>query len=145
MAGIDKIPAKASAGILSIGGKDLTCHTRRVACNESGGTEVDMGTWCDPGAAVSQPGTKTLDIEWLNSFKGDTADLGLYDELLALADGTQQDVVFTPFSADAAHASFACKVVIPNAPLGDFAPDAPIIVSTSWGVSDFVYTPATTT
>lgn len=144
MAGLDKIPAKATSGILTIGGKDLTCHARRVGCNDSGGSEVDMGTWCDPGAAVSQPGSKTLDVEWLNSFKGDTADLGLYDELAALADGSQQDVVFTPFGSGTGHAAFACKVVIPDAPLGEFAPDVPIIVSTSWGVSDFAYTAATT-
>ncbi len=145
MAGIDKIPAKATTGILTIGGKDLTCHARRVSCNSSGGAETDMSTWCDPTASVSSPASRTLDIEWLNSFKGDTADLGLFDELMALADGSLQPVVFKPFGADDGHAAFACNVVIPDAPLGDFSPDAPIIVSTSWGVSDFVYTEATTT
>ncbi len=144
MAGLDKIPAKATTGILTIGGKDLTCHVRRIGCNSSGGSETDMSTWCDPTASVSGPSAKTLDIQWLNSFKGDTADLGLYDELVALADGSQQDVTFNPFGSGAGHAAFACKVVIPNAPLGDFSPDTPVIVSTSWGVSDFAYTPATT-
>ena len=137
-----KIPPKAQSGVLTIDSKDVTCFVRKVGIPEGSAPSVDIGTWCDPGAVQTGTATKTLDVEWLNSFKGTTADLGLYDELKALAGSGEKDVVFTPFGSGGP--SWAFKVTVPDAPLGDFTAEQPVIVNTSWGISGLVYTAATT-
>ncbi len=137
-----KIPPKAASGVLTIDGQDVTCHMRRVNCAEGAASEQDVGTWCDPGATSSGAATRTLDVEWMNSFADGTDD-GLYDILDGLADGTAKAVVFSPYPGGAAAPSWACNVVIPHAPLGEFVAESPVIVNTSWGVSGFAYTKAT--
>jgi hypothetical protein len=136
-----KIPPQADSGVLLIDTTDVTCHAKAVDWQETSGTGQDDATWCNPAATTPASPTRTLVIDWKNSFSDGTVD-GLYDILKGLADGAAHTVKFTPWPGDAAAPAFECKVIIPFAPLGKFAPDTPIAVATSWDITDFKYTKA---
>jgi hypothetical protein len=83
----------------------------------------------------------TFDAEWLNSFTdGQAATKAFYDELVPLADGAPQAVVFTPYGTSGPKWEFTA--IINGAPEGRFKAEEANIVTTSWGISGKKYTPA---
>ena len=137
---IFKIPPAASSGVLLIDTTDVTCMAKAIDWQEESGTGIDDGDWCEPGRTTPASASRTLSIDWKNSFSDGTDD-GLYDILAGLADGAEHSITFKPWPGAKAPA-FACKVVVPFAPMGKFQPDQPIPVTTSWNVTAFVYTKA---
>ena len=133
-----RIPSKAQSGILTIGGVDLTCYVRYVDLPDPSTTEIDLGTFCDPQASVQQPGPRSVTIEWVNSF-GDGVDDGLYDQLLPLADGSDQPVVLMPFGTPGPSWQWTSQIFAP--PLGRFQAEQGVVIAQTYAVNGLTYTP----
>ena len=135
-----KVPRELASGFLTIDGVDLTAFIREVDWEEDQPT-IDIGTVSDPSATANGRLGRELTIEFLNSFSDGATD-GLYDELTALADGSEKAAVFSPFGtgADKPHWDFNTEVGF--APLGTFAPDEPNIPALTLPVRALSYTKA---
>lgn len=137
-------PPKAATGVLTIGGVDFTCFLRKAGITDDGGSETDLGTWCDPGASGRSPAKETFEAEFRQSFTdGASATKAFYDAILPLADGSVQAVVWHPFGDHGP--AFTFNTSIPIAPIGAFQVEQATFVNVAWGVQDKTYTAATST
>lgn len=137
-------PPKAASGVLTIGGVDFTCFLRAAGITDDGGSETDLGTWCDPGATGRSPAKETFEAEFRQSFTdGASGTKAFYDSLLPLADGSTQPVVWKPYGDPGP--SFAFNTSITTVPTGTFKVEDATFVNVAWGVAGKVYTPAATT
>lgn len=136
-----KVPREQASGWLTIGGVDLTAHVREVDIEEDQPT-IDLGTVADPSATSLGRLGREATIEFLNSFS-DPPDVGLYDELRALADGTEKAVVFQPYGVGVGFPKWDWTTEIGFAPMGTFAPDEANIPSLTIPIRALSYTAAT--
>lgn len=108
---------------LTIGTTELQCHMRKVTLTPAD-AEVDVATFCKPGARA--PGTTvwTMEIDVLQSF-GDgvavTGTVGLHDALAPMAKTVQEYELQVDNLAgpDSEHPYFTGTVWVPSIPVID--------------------------